>query len=386
MVAAHSKVSGNRSNGPKGKGKEKSKGGRSAKQCTNCKLRGHVKDKCFAKGGGQEHNTPDWWKEKLAKEKGKDSVKESANAASRDSEKGDNYAFLTIHPADLTSDDRNDEDTNIALVVTSRHDHQAHGVSTSASIILDSGTSSHFSPDRTKFLDYEEIEPEPIKAADGRSFSATGRGDLRVTLSTCNGVKPSTIRLKRVYYAPGMAFTLLSVSCLDKAGCSLLIEDGVCIIRSPRPKCAIIGSVLQIHRLYRLNPSVVINPPKTLYANIADTPLSINKLHYRLGHLCFRTLREMVSKGVISEVTLLESSEPEFCSSCVQRKAHRKAFPKESQTTYSIYGEKVVLDLWGPAPVDSLGEIVTISSTMICLHAKTGSTSFVRNPRPLTNT
>ena len=29
-------------------------------------------------------------------------------------------------------------------------------------------------------------------------------------------------------------------------------------------------------------------------------------------------------------------------------------FPKESQTTYFIYGKKVVFDLWGPMPVDSL--------------------------------
>jgi len=63
----------------------------------------------------------------------------------------------------------------------------------------------------------------------------------------------------------------------------------------------------------------------------------------------------MVSKGVVTGITLKKSSKAEFCSACIQGKAHRKAFSKESKTTYMVYGDKVIIDLWGPAQVNSLG-------------------------------
>jgi len=63
----------------------------------------------------------------------------------------------------------------------------------------------------------------------------------------------------------------------------------------------------------------------------------------------------MVSKGVVTGITLKKSSEAEFCSACIQGKAHHKVFPKESETTYTVYGDKVVVDLWGPVQVNLLG-------------------------------
>ena len=224
MIAAHAKGSG--SSG-RGKDKDKPKGKTGRKQCTNCKLKGHVKETCFAKGGGQEHDVPDWWKEKQAA-KGKKEPEKSANAASKDSMKDDNYALITIPAGDDSHIE--DAETHFVLVVTSGHDHNAHAVSPSVGVIIDCGASSHFSPDRSKFLDYEDIDPEPIKAADGHASSAIGKGDIRITLPACKGIQNVTICLKGVYYAPSMAFTLISVSCLDRAGCLLLIEDEICVI------------------------------------------------------------------------------------------------------------------------------------------------------------
>jgi len=163
------------------------------------------------------------------------------------------------------------------------------------------------------------------------------------------------ITLKQVYYAPKMVFTLVSVACLDKAGCSLTIEDGECKIRSPRPYCTILGSVPRVNNLYRLDSSAIQGPePPKHYANIASGPISINELHCRMGHVNFQTLREMVRKGAVEGVELDSSPIPSFCEFCVRGKAHRKAFSKVSETTYSKYGEKVVTDLWGPAQVQSI--------------------------------
>ncbi|KAF8239288.1 hypothetical protein L208DRAFT_1237991, partial [Tricholoma matsutake] len=47
-------------------------------------------------------------------------------------------------------------------------------------VIIDCGASNHFCPDQSKFKTYKTVPPEPIKVADGRSFSALGKGDIEV--------------------------------------------------------------------------------------------------------------------------------------------------------------------------------------------------------------
>ncbi len=350
LAAAHGKSKGS-SEGGKGKN-EKGKGKKSGPKCTNCKLKGHTNEKCFAKGGGMEHQAPDWWKQKQ-EAKSKEPKKESANAATASSSKGENHAYVTVGPTDFVPLD--DEDFT-SFVITSGHNHEAYGVSSSTDLIVDCGASSHFSPDKFKFVNFEAIPPEPIRAADGHTFSAIGCGDLVVNLPVKNGENGPPITLKRVYYAPKMAFTLVSVACLDKAGCSLTIEDGECQIRSPRPYRTILGSVPRVNNLYRLDSSAIQGPePPKHYANVASGPISISELHYRMGHVNFQTLREMVRKGAVEGVELDSSPTPSFCEFCVRGKAHRKAFSKFSETTYTRYGEKVVTDLWGPAQVQSIG-------------------------------
>jgi hypothetical protein len=148
MFAAHTKAqagpSGNRNN-DKGKGRSKSDN-----KCTNCKKKGHTKENCFAKGGGKADQAPDWWKERQQKAKEKKELTESANIIN-DNSAEENFAFLAIDSANSHSEDEN---TPAALVVTSGHNHEAYAVSPSAGVIVDCGASSHFSPDRSKFVNY----------------------------------------------------------------------------------------------------------------------------------------------------------------------------------------------------------------------------------------
>jgi hypothetical protein len=126
----------------------------------NCKLSGHVRDTCFSKGGGMENDVPDWWKEKQAAKEKKSSEK-SANATSKDStkEKDNNYALLTI-PTAVFHVDNNKE---LALVVTSGHDHGAYAVSTSTGVIIDCGASSHFPPTNRSFSILKRSTLNPLK-------------------------------------------------------------------------------------------------------------------------------------------------------------------------------------------------------------------------------
>ena len=152
-----------------------------------------------------------------------------------------------------------------------------------------------------------------------------------------------------------MAFTLISISCLDCAGCSVLIEDNACVIHGACPEQKFLGSVPRIHGLYHIELSAVISPMSNHHANAIDTPMGIEKLHCKLRHLNLQTLQEIVTKGVISGIKIDTKSTTNLCKSCIQGKAHQQPFPKESKTKYNTYGEKIVTDLWGPAQVTSLG-------------------------------
>ena len=115
-------------------------------------------------------------------------------------------------------------------------------------------------------------------------FSTIGKGDLKVKLPTCLDHKSMTVTLQGVYYAPCMAFTLISIFCLDHAGCSVLIKDNTCIICGAHPKWKFLGSAPRIHGLYHIEPSAVISPMSNHHTNTIDTPMGIDKL-YKLGHL-----------------------------------------------------------------------------------------------------
>ncbi|KJA15878.1 hypothetical protein HYPSUDRAFT_125026, partial [Hypholoma sublateritium FD-334 SS-4] len=48
--------------------------------------------------------------------------------------------------------------------------------------LYDSGATRHMSGARHRLVNFVETEPRPISAADNRSFSATGRGDMYINL------------------------------------------------------------------------------------------------------------------------------------------------------------------------------------------------------------
>ena len=147
MMAAMTKSRG-------GKGKDKSN--KEKHHCTNpnCGKDSHTKDQCFAKGGGKEKEAPEWFK-KMSERK---VTLASVNTVEKtENDNSENYAMFTY---DLP-------DNPTALLITPEFTVEAHAISHSSGIILNSGASRHFTPEHSKLLNYREIEPEPIQAAYG---------------------------------------------------------------------------------------------------------------------------------------------------------------------------------------------------------------------------
>ena len=199
-LAAHTKRTG------KGKaGKKKKNKADSNENCGNCGKPGHTKEECWAKGGGKEGQGP---REKKSK-KEKPEKSESAVVA---------------------VDENNSE--MFAFVCTSAYANVAEALKVPKSKLgtcVDSGASRDYCPDRKKFTNYRLIDRD-ITTADGRTVKAIGMGDMHVELP--NGSKKTKTTFKDAIHAPGMAFTLISISHLDKAGYSVTFNKGMCTIRN----------------------------------------------------------------------------------------------------------------------------------------------------------
>src|SRR6202522_3225275 len=217
--------------------------------------------------------------------------------------------------------------------------------------LYDSGASRHMSGFRHRFINFVKITPKPITAADKRSFSAVGKGDILVYLPNRKG-KTSRVLLKDVLYAPAMGVTLVSISCIALAGSTVLFNSNTCRIYDKGRD--VIGIIQLKNGLYRVFST---RPLEGEYAGKARVEVSIDEFHRRLGHVSHERARMLVSKGLVEGVELDLASKPSVCESCEWAKGERKAITRvhEGQRTTEIGGE-IHSDLWGPAPVETINQ------------------------------
>ena len=181
-----------------------------------------------------------------------------------------------------------------------------------APVVVDSGATSHFCPDRAKFISYHRITPETITAADSHSFEAIGCGDVRIELP--NQSKTTTVLLKNALHAPGMAASLISVAKLDAAGLSALFEAGTCTIKAPDGR--MISQIPLIRGLYAMQESAAMSHK----ANVAVRQLSLAEAHRVLGHISYGAVKFAIKNGYVEGIELDENTGEDFCDACAQAK------------------------------------------------------------------
>ena len=196
-LAAYAKRSGNY----KAKIREKNQ---SDVMCRNCKKSGHLDANCYAKGGGKERQAP--WMKKT--EKRPDAV------VAADDEEGALFAFI------CTSD---------YAAMAQKLDIPKSRLG----MCINSGASKDCCPNHTKFANYKPVKRD-ITTTDGRMLTVIGMGDSHLDLP--NRSEKTSIVFKNAVHAPDMAFTLISISCLDKARFSVTFNKGMCTVKDPQNK------------------------------------------------------------------------------------------------------------------------------------------------------
>ncbi|KAG6325711.1 hypothetical protein ID866_13378 [Astraeus odoratus] len=196
-----------------------------------------------------------------------------------------------------------------------------------------------------QFVNFHEIPPKLITAADKCTFEAIGKGDMYVSLP--NGKTCTHILLKDVLYALKMGLMLVSISKLDAAGYSALFCDSHCKIFDAKKK--VLGVIPVNKGLY------AVNAPWKLFAGTAsaEQPLTMEEVHAWLGHIAPESIQQILKAGTITGIKLDPAhSTMGSCESCEYAKATQKPIGKvKDPPRHAKLGEEVHTDLWGPSPV-----------------------------------
>ena len=211
---------------------------------------------------------------------------------------------------------------------------------------IDSRASSAYCPDQSKFITYRLVNHK-ITTANGQTLNVIGMGDLQLELPNRSG-KTVTI-FKDAIHTP-KAFTLNSISKLNRAGFSVTFNKGMWTIKNP--KGTTIATISHSNRLYMITAGKIKIPSET--ANTASVKMSLMEAHRKLGHISISAIKHAISKGFITSIDIDLNSKFKFCKACTKAKSAHQPFPKESETRAINFRECIHWDLWGPASVKSL--------------------------------
>jgi transposase InsO family protein len=108
-------------------------------------------------------------------------------------------------------------------------------------------------------------------------------------------------------------------------------------------------------RLYYLD--VPRSRSESAYPAYALPTSKLEKLHRKLGHLNYSSIRSLVRKDLVTGIALTKEEleiEPPVCAACMMGKITRASFPPSESGRASQFLALIHSDLWGPAPVQSI--------------------------------
>ena len=243
----------------------------------------------------------------------------------------------------------------------------------------DSGATDHCFVQRSDFEDYK-LYPSPrhgISANRGGIFSILGEGTVRRTV-TVNG-HTSHLIFRSALHMPELAVNLVSIGKFDDLGFSVTFKGGKVNFVDPSGRTFMIGE--KQNRMYCLKLATTkaenqasgrtpiaatsdatvsatneqLSLPKVLVATSLDKPVPIKVWHRRFGHAGLQLIRKLESKGLVDGLHIQgKSTVPGMCEDCIYGRQTTRPYDGTSEDI-QVAGEKVYIDLWGPATVASLG-------------------------------
>jgi len=215
--------------------------------------------------------------------------------------------------------------------------------------LIDSGASSHQSPNREWFDCYRAIPERSVVLGNGRAIKAIGIGKINLKVIQ-DGVETRGV-LCDVLHVPELSCNLLSVGKLAENGVTVKFQSDGCVIETATGK--VLGKAERERGVYCLS---VMPHHSTETAFVARAGKeSIHLWHERLGHLGETALRRLVSAGAVTGIQPLEGNSLKACVGCFKGKQHRVSFEPSKNVRAEDRLALVHTDVCGPIQPTSMG-------------------------------
>ena len=232
---------------------------------------------------------------------------------------------------------------------------------------LDTGCSSHYCNNINLLRNIQELKEECyVYTADGTRLKINKVGEVYLPILT--NAECNILRIYPVKYVPTFTHNLISVSQLIRDNKNIqvhIIRNGAEILRRNK----LIMKAVEVNKLYEIKYSHTQQGKESPTQALISTEVkpSMNTMHYRLGHLSWYTIRDMVKNDSVEglnkeEILRLTAhmngkyklNTTEICQDCAKGKGHRKEFKTyiTKQPTTTIL-ERISTDLSGPVDIIS---------------------------------
>ena len=181
-----------------------------------------------------------------------------------------------------------------------------------------------------------------IRLGNGEQLAVKGVGNVNIECLIDSKWKKCT--MSDVWYVPELNKNLFSEGVVTKKGMKVVKEGNkATIIENGVVKAVAERGATNLYKL----------AIRTTIPEVNVTSISSLKIwHERLGHVNFKTIKDMVQKGDIHGITL-EDVKPYICDGCQYGKQHKLPFHKiEPRNTKP--GELIHTDLCRPMSVPSV--------------------------------
>src|SRR6266481_233691 len=206
---------------------------------------------------------------------------------------------------------------------------------------VDSGATSHCSPERSDFSELRAIPTCLIGGINGTSIAAIGQG--RIIIRCGKGRK---LTLTNVLYVPQATLHLISIGRLANNNIlSSFTSDGCILCKGPK---VIVNAKRSQKGLYSLTTQDI----RMEHANIACAIPDLETWHKRLGHISYDAVIKMAKKWLTTGMLINMSTLPPLCESCILSKQAKVAMPRHREgRRVTRLLEKVHSDITGPEDV-----------------------------------
>lgn len=205
---------------------------------------------------------------------------------------------------------------------------------------VDSGASSHMTPNATILANKQKCEIGGIKAANGETMKVKGIGNAKLNIDG------KQIDVNNILHVPNLSVNLLSVGKIVESGNTVTFDKkNGCTILNTRNE--IVANCKNDNGIFKFSE----NDMKCLMAGKSESALL---WHRRLGHVNLQCLKKMRDGGVIGMKFDDDGAEIKNCETCAQAKQTRNPFHASETHSQKIL-ELIHSDLCGPMETQSIG-------------------------------